>query len=192
MKGIGGMGDTNCARGSFAIRGLTLVELLMAMAVLAILFGLGVPAFGDLRARSERVAINNGLMTSLSLARTEALRSRRPTVVCPAKADASGCRDDGAWHHGWIGFVDENEDGMLTAGRDRVIEVREPIQGASLLSGSARPKVRYAPNGLNTGSNLSIRLCQAGKVVSAVVVNNVGRPRVELKERALARWSCPG
>lgn len=174
-----------------AMKGLTLIELLMALAILGVLFGAVLPAFGNILDRSARAAINNELIASLSLARSEALRSRHPTVVCPALADASGCRSDGAWHHGWMVFVDANQDGALSPGRDRLLQVHEPLQSATLLSGRSRPRVRYAPNGLNTGSNLSIRLCQAGTVVSAVIVNNAGRPRLEQDARALARWSCP-
>lgn len=174
-----------------AMKGLTLIELLMALAILGVLFGAVLPAFGSLLERSASAAINNELIASLSLARSEALRSRQLTVVCPARADVSGCRSDGAWHHGWMVFVDANQDGELSPGRDRLLLVHEPLSSATLISGHSRPRVRYAPNGLNTGSNLSIRLCQAGTVVSAVIVNNVGRTRLERDARALARWSCP-
>lgn len=173
-----------------SMRGASLVELLTGTAVLAVLLASAAPTFRDLRERSARAAVNNELIASLSLARSEALRSRLPTVVCPALDDASGCRADGAWQHGWIAFVDANRDNQPGGPGDRLLEVHGPLPGATLVSGSTRPRVRYAPNGLNTGSNLSIRLCQSGKVVSAVVVNNVGRPRIELKERALAGWDC--
>lgn len=170
--------------------GLSLIELLVSLVASAIFLVAGVPAFQDIRDRNQRSAVNNELIATLSLARTEAQLGRTPTIVCPALEGGAGCRADGEWHHGWIAFVDGNGDGKAGSPHDRLlVHVHAPTD-VVLLSGRTRPRVRYAPNGLNSGSNLSIRLCQRGKVSSAVVVNNVGRPRVELDPRALAAWNC--
>lgn len=172
-------------------QGLTLIELLTSLSLIVVLAAMAVPSFGELRQRSQRAAINNELIAVLSLARAEALRSRHHTVVCPASDDGSSCRSDGVWKRGWLAFIDGNDDGQPGGPRDRLIAEGSLPHGGILHSGSGRPRVRYAPNGLNRGSNLSIRVCLDGRVVSAVVVNNVGRPRIELKPSALARWSCP-
>lgn len=171
--------------------GLSLIELLASLTAAAVLLVGGVPAFQDLRARGQRSAINNELIATLSLARTEAILGRRPTIVCPMLEASDRCRDDGAWHHGWIAFVDNDDDGQPGGNGDRVLSRIEPIAGAQLSSGRTRPRVRFATNGLNAGSNLSIRLCQRGRVSAAVIVNNVGRSRVELDGKALAEWTCP-
>lgn len=174
-----------------AQRGLTLIELLTSAGLTAVLLGLALPGFGELRERSQRAAINNELMATFSLARSEALRSRANTVVCPADAARSGCRADGIWQDGWLAFVDGDDDGQPNGPRDRLIAQGQLPSGTLLHSGTGRPRLRYAPNGLNRGSNLSVRVCLAGRVVSAIVVNNVGRSRVELDPAALSRWTCP-
>ena len=162
-----------------------------AIAVLLLTLLAGVPAFADLRDRNQRAAINNELVTTLAIARTEALISRQPTVVCPTTVDGKQCRMDGVWQHGWLAFVDGDDDGQPGGRDDRVLSYTEAMPDLTLISGTGRPRVRYAPNGMSTGSNLSIRLCQRGVPRSAVIVNNVGRPRVEIRPRALRTWSCP-
>jgi type IV fimbrial biogenesis protein FimT len=171
--------------------GLSLVELLAALAMLLLTLLAGVPAFAELRERSQRAAVNNELVATLGLARNEALLSRQPTVVCPAIADGRRCRMDGEWHHGWLAFVDADDDGQPGGKDDRLLVRTEAIPDLTLISGTGRPRVRFAPNGMSTGSNLSIRLCQRDLPRSAVIVNNVGRPRVEVRAKALQAWSCP-
>lgn len=172
-------------------RGLTLIELLMVLALLGLLTGLALPAFSALRERSRLAAIQNELLASLALARSEAIRSRRPVLVCPGDGEATGCRDDGLWHAGWMSFVDEDGNHRYDPGGDRLLEVHGPVQGLQLVSTAGRPRVRYTADGLSTGSNLSLRVCRRGEAVSAVVLNNSGRARVERDPRDLARLDCP-
>ncbi|MCK7593224.1 GspH/FimT family protein [Pseudomarimonas salicorniae] len=170
-------------------RGLSLVELLLGLGLAGFMLVVAVPGMQALGARSERAAINNSLLATLALARSEALRRRQDTIVCPAQPAASGCRSDGAWHEGWMSFVDANGNGRFDSG-ESLLQVHGPLEGARLDSGRGRPKVRFARNGMNRGSNLSIRLCQAGEIASAVVLNNGGRARLETNPSALRRWRC--
>ena len=172
-----------------AERGLSLVELLFGLGLAGVLLGVAVPSLGELLARSERAAINNELMASLALARSEALRKNADTVICPALPGGTGCRSDGAWHEGWMSFVDADRNGRFDAG-ESLIQLRGPLDGIRLDSGRSRSKVRFARNGMNRGSNLSIRLCQSGSVSSAVVLNNAGRARLETQPGALKRLRC--
>jgi type IV fimbrial biogenesis protein FimT len=169
--------------------GFSLTELLTATALAGLLLTQAVPAVRDLQHSSRRAVASNTLMAALSLARSEALRSRVDTVICPANAANNGCRSDGQWHSGWIAFTDHNRNNQID-GKDRIFLHESALDGVEIHSGSGRPRVRYAPNGMNRGSNLSIRVCIDGDVRSAVVLNSAGRTRLEQQASALRAMRC--
>lgn len=89
--------------------GFTLVELMVTIAIVAILLAVGLPSFqGSLR--SNRVATaTNEMLASLSLARTEAIKSTRASQVCAR--DGNECGDD--WNEGWLVVTDMDGDGTF-------------------------------------------------------------------------------
>lgn len=93
---------------SIRAKGFTLVELMTVVAVLAVLTMIALPSFeGSLR--SNRVATStNEMLSSLALARTEAIRNRRGGGVC---SSAEGTKCDGAWNDGWLVWSDMDGDG---------------------------------------------------------------------------------
>ncbi|MGJ3700374.1 GspH/FimT family pseudopilin [Variovorax sp. AFSI2.2] len=73
--------------------GFTLVELMVVIAIAAILGSLGVPAFRDLLLNQRLAAASSGFVAALNLARTEAIqRSQRVHVVALTAND---------WSSGW-------------------------------------------------------------------------------------------
>lgn len=98
--------------------GFTLIELLVTVAIVAILVAVGFPAFeGSMR--SNRVATStNGLMASLALARSEAVRNPTGAALCTSTA---GTACNGAtWDDGWMVWIDLDGDGAPDAG-ERVV-----------------------------------------------------------------------
>ncbi|HEY5971110.1 MAG TPA: GspH/FimT family pseudopilin [Pseudoxanthomonas sp.] len=99
------------------ISGFTLVELMVVLAVLAILVAVAFPNFQGL-IRSNRVTTaSNEMLASLSLARTEGIRGTRGAGVCPS-ANGTSC---GGWNDGWIVWQEIDGDAEFTAGTDRVV-----------------------------------------------------------------------
>lgn len=92
-----------------AVAGFTLVELMVTVAVLAILITLAVPSFRDLLSNSRSATLTNELVFSLKLARSEAIKRGVFTEVCPrANAEAATCSasaDD--WSNGWVVRITE-------------------------------------------------------------------------------------
>lgn len=84
-------------------RGFTLLELLTALAVAAIILAFGVPNFMDVVRNSRAAAGANELVTALSIARSEAAKRGARVTVC-ASDDAATC--DGSWEDGWIVIAD--------------------------------------------------------------------------------------
>ena len=81
--------------------GFTMVELMVTIAVLAILAGLALPSF-QASLRSNRVATtSNEVLASLSLARTEAIRGIGRAGVCPS-ASGTACAANADWAAGWV------------------------------------------------------------------------------------------
>jgi type IV fimbrial biogenesis protein FimT len=80
--------------------GVTLVELITALAVLAILVALAVPNFNDASLSARLNGFANSLVASAQVARSEAIK-RNSTITLCSSSDGDTC--DGAdWDDGWI------------------------------------------------------------------------------------------
>lgn len=91
------------------VAGFTLLELMVTISIMAILLAVAVPSFqGSLR--SNRVATtSNELLASLSLARSEGIKSTRGGGVC-ASANGTSCGTD--WNQGWMVWTEKDGDGV--------------------------------------------------------------------------------
>lgn len=87
-------------------RGVTLLELMTAVAVLAILAGIGVPAFTSMMRNNRLAAESNNLVQALTYARSEAVTRGVRVSVCAAE-DPNTCSGEGDWSGGWIVFTDD-------------------------------------------------------------------------------------
>ena len=158
-------------------RGLTLIELMMGLAVVAILLGAALPAFGDLVERQRVVGAHNDMVATMHYARALALTERRNAVVCPT-TDGSRCEPGGVWDQGWMVFVDHNDDRQRNADEDIERIEQRPRQALQIRSSAFRPHAVFRPNGMSGASNLTLRLCDPDGVLrGALVLNNTGRLR---------------
>jgi type IV fimbrial biogenesis protein FimT len=86
--------------------GFSLVELVITIAVIAVLLAIGLPSFKSTM-RSNRVASQgNSLQAAINLARSEAIRTNLPAGVCPTASPNSGATAacGGTFNTGWIAF----------------------------------------------------------------------------------------
>lgn len=79
--------------------GFTLVEMLTAIAIAAILLAIAVPSYSGSRLNSQLRASSNDLIGSINLARSEAIKRGTTVTVC---ASSSGDTCGGDWNEGWI------------------------------------------------------------------------------------------
>lgn len=118
-------------------RGFSVIELMITVAVVAILVAVALPSFQQ-SMRSNRVSTaSNELITSVNLARSEALRNPRGAVLCTSQ-DGSAC--GGEWDDGWIVWIDVDGDGS----RDNEDRIVRQVAGRDNLSITAT-----APGGSN-------------------------------------------
>lgn len=90
--------------------GFTLVELLIVMAMIAIVASLAAPSFDSSISRNNVQSMRDSLFNAMQYARSEAVKRKRPVGVC-ASADQMTCAGNTNWHAGWIVFVDDNGNG---------------------------------------------------------------------------------
>jgi type IV fimbrial biogenesis protein FimT len=102
--------------------GFTLIELMVAIFVLAVLLGLSVPNFRDFLRNSRLTAAANDLLADINLARTESIKRRQIVTVCgtdaPGDATPSCVAPDANGFGAWVVFVDEDGDGVVAAAND--------------------------------------------------------------------------
>ena len=165
-------------------RGFTLIEMMVVLAVLAVLVGVAAPAFAGLLRSAREAGAYHLLTTTLVSARMHAVTHGVPVTVCPS-ADGITCREDLVWEDGWIVYTDAGRHGQPQAREDVVQRLDGVGRGLALRSSPGRHRVRFTPLGWSYGSNVSIRLCDEREalLLGAVILNNAGRPRSEREDR---------
>ena len=104
--------------------GVTSMELLTVMAVIAILSGIAVPSFISL-IQSNRVAGEvNALSGDIQFARSEAIKEGLPVSLC-VSVNGTNCSNINTWNKGWIVFSDPNGNQVLEPG-ERILKKQIP------------------------------------------------------------------
>ncbi|VTU33769.1 putative major pilin subunit [Variovorax sp. PBS-H4] len=100
-------------RSYMSTRGFTLIELMVTLAVAAILMTIAAPSFLAFQRNSELTSAANGLVATIAAARGEAMKSGMYAMIVPA--------DGAAWSSGWVAFIDKDANRAFTASADQVI-----------------------------------------------------------------------
>lgn len=117
--------------------GFTLIELMVGIAVLAIVMAAAVPGFQALVNGNRLAATANEAIANLQTARMEAIRRNRRVVVCAsANANAgTAATCNAAAPDGWISFVDNDRNNAYGVGD--ILLRNSPVDGAVDVSGAA-------------------------------------------------------
>lgn len=84
-------------------KGFTLIELMVTLAVAAIVLGMAIPSFNAQIQNNQAQATAESFIDALNYARSEAVKRVRRVSLC-ASADGASCGGD--WKDGYIVFVD--------------------------------------------------------------------------------------
>lgn len=126
------------------VRGFTLLELMVTIALLVILVSVAAPNFQTFMARNQLTAAANELMMSLQFARSEAIRQRRDTTICPSSNGTSCLADKNDWTMGWI-ILQE-----LDPSNQELLYVAQPL--APSLQADGPSSLTYVPAGNVSGA----------------------------------------
>jgi type IV fimbrial biogenesis protein FimT len=149
-------------------KGFTLFELVVTIAVAAIIVSFGIPGFTSFIQNNRAVTHTNDLVTALNLARSEATRRGAEVQVCPS-ADAAGCDATTDWSNGWI---------VRTAGGDVLRAWSKRSGGDNVVTSGGSQPIRFMARGSlgSAPADLQVRLPDCtGNQGRDVSVNAAGR-----------------
>ena len=170
-------------RGAGAQAGFTLVELMLVLALMALILSLAVPSMARFVAGHRLSLRTNDLVSTLHLVRGEAVRRGTPVTLRAGSGDAS-------FHlRGWTAFVDANGDGARAADEeliqssvpagDTITVVRVQRSGSTWVTDTLGSKAWLSFQAVGTASRASaFRICDAADRTLAgrvVQVNATGR-----------------
>jgi type IV fimbrial biogenesis protein FimT len=165
--------------------GFTLLEALVVLALIGVLAALAAPSVTGMRDRHQLQAQAEGLLSSLVLARSEALRRQQRVTLCPRTRD-NACDASAAWQNGWLVFVDANDNAQREAD-EPLIEVHGdvPLTVRMGVASTVKGYFSYGSEGRSQSTGGAFmagtwRFCQASAPVGWQVVSNaLGKPRIE-------------
>ena len=174
-------------------RGFTLIECLIALAIVAILFGMAVPAVSGTLEAARASGARAALLASLTTAAERAALTGQRSVLCPS-ADGSNCLNNEEWSPGWIVFSDADADRVHDPGEPLLHHQAALAGKVRLRSTVGRTHIVFQANAGNAGSNVTFTLCDGRGPARAVslVMSNAGRLREGVPSAAAVAATCAG
>ncbi len=137
--------------GSSAATGVTLVELLAVMAIVAILLTIGIPSYQYVSTSYRVSGEVNGLLGDLQFARGEAIKEGQTVTACISTNGQSCAAGATGWHQGWIVFSDVADNQTVnTAIGDTVLRVQSAFSGTDTFEGGVT-SVTFSRDGFALG-----------------------------------------
>lgn len=175
-------------------RGFTLIELMVAIMVLAILLGVAVPSFRDAALGSRLTAYANDIVASAQLARSEAIKRNANVLLC-ASEDGEECGTDAGWEVGWIvvapRLVDaEDPDDPPETVFDVVLQRQPPLSSDFLVRAGGVTSISFPPTVVGVDPTPTFTVCRAspvGKQERQVRITSSGSTSVQ----QTTKGACP-
>lgn len=167
------------ARGA---RGFTLVEVMVTIAIAAILAAVAVPSFMNASLGWRLSTYANSVVSTAHIARSEAIKRNFKVTLCPS-SDGATCLD-GGWEQGYIVFC-PSDDAVTckTGGAAPMVLQRQAgmPSGWKMTESNGVVRVDFQPTG--TGATSAVfTLCRATPSVGSnervVRISTTGRPSV--------------
>jgi len=152
--------------------GFTLIELMVTLAVAAILLTVGVPSFRDFIMNNRLISAANEFTAAVNLARSAAIKDQRNAYI------TSGAGTN--WGAGWRVWVDLNNDGAEGPAVDETLRVSQGFNVNTTVTSAGKTQFRYAPSGLVDGPGI-LTVCdtRAAETGRTIDVSPAGRSSVQ-------------
>lgn len=137
-----------------SVRGFTLIELVVTVAVAAILGTIAIPSFETTIENNREVAQTNALLEALDLARSSAIKGGgnwTATVCAGATTACSGTN----WSNGWVVFTTDPNNNMV------IVRTFPALSGGNTLTSSGGYSYTFNSSGMlnNVATDFYFVLC---------------------------------
>jgi len=143
-------------------RGFTLIELIVTLAVVAIMTTLALPSFRTTIMNNRLTTQANEFITDLNIARSEAVKQGNTITITSNNGNN--------WANGWA----------ITDSGGTTLRVHGALDGTSTLSGSAGTITYQRTGFISGGTTLTFDLCddRSGETGRRVTILSTGRPSI--------------
>lgn len=165
-------------------KGFTLLELMVAIAILGITMMFAAPSFISLISNNRISGAANDYLGALQLAKAESAARVNPVTICKKNTDSDACVGGGDWQQGWIVFSDLNGNAAVDGVDDTIILIHEALDSRITFNGNAGVAdfIVYRPSGFTniTGAWVLIMCDDRGFDESAkgILITITGRGSV--------------
>jgi prepilin-type N-terminal cleavage/methylation domain-containing protein len=131
-------------------RGFTLIELMVVLAISAILLFIGVPSFQNMSENNRLSSAINEIHGNLTFARNQAINQISYVTVCPLDQN-NECSTN--WINGMDIFIDEDKDGVFDDDDgETLLKKATPFNANDTLTFHNIKSITFTPDGLINGS----------------------------------------
>lgn len=179
-------------------RGFTLFELIIVVAIVAILGAMAGPSFTTARQNAAQSSASNDVLAAFLMARSEAIKrggrgfsSGSGAVTVCGSNNGTSCTDSQTlWENGILAFVDFDGNGTVASGTEPVLMYTGPFPGRVKLN-TNRNRFNFAPFNIRS-TNGTLTICDERGInhARAVVVNVSGRAHVAKSDEKNDSWKC--
>lgn len=190
--------------------GFTLLELMIVLAVAALVLAAGAPSFKDFRRNSLLSGVANDFLASLQLGRTEAIKRQSRVSICPTAdptAETPACSSDPSFQ-AWLVFADADANCEMESAEQllRIDGLRSTTDRSQVAAGSNGACVAFGPSGFRTADTLAttrVVFCDERGITTAeradmsaargVEIAPAGRGQIVRRIETLSEWgaACP-
>ncbi|MHB8346034.1 MAG: GspH/FimT family pseudopilin [Acidiferrobacterales bacterium] len=180
------------------MRGFTLIELVITLAVAAILATIAVPDFETAVQNNRQVEQINALVEALNLARSTAIKEGGSWTATVCAGANTSCSDTN-WADGWVVFSN------ASGGSPQLLRVFPALSGGNTLTNSGQlngsgNSYTFDPSGLlaNAGNDVYFVLCDARGATKARTMDLLPTGSIEAGQTPGYRidgttpLTCPG
>lgn len=187
-------------------KGMTLIELVVAVAIFAVLASLAAPNLKSFMRSNRLTSATNDLASSLNIVRSEAVKRGTSIILCISDATQSNCNSGSTnWEDGWIAFVDADNSDTFNSG-DTVLRVNTSLGGGTTVRSDQFPSTitfnsdgsaeaigsfRICDEEENANRARGINITNTGNISAAKDTNDDGTRNIYTGTSTWGEISCP-
>jgi type IV fimbrial biogenesis protein FimT len=166
--------------------GVSMIELLVVLAIAAILLGVGTSSYKSITTTSRVSGEINGLLGAMQYARSEAIKQGQNVVVC-VSVNATDCSGGNtAWNQGYIVFADPTNTKTTGGNAALVLRSQAAFVGATpdTLTDGATSNISFDREGLALGLGAGVVLAlhdptNNSALTRCLAISNIGNVAVQ-------------